>query len=123
MRAILMLALAFAVAGLMTLPGSAEDKEEKKEVNAGTVRRVKMTGDNKFDPSDVKAKVGDQVKWVNEAGTHTATADDQTNLKTSFNTGTLKKGQEAIFNCNKAGTIPYHCEYHPGMKGKIVVEE
>jgi plastocyanin len=119
MRAALVLALTLAATCLAAFPGGADEKEGKK---TGNVHVVKMKGDNTFDPPEVTAKVGDQVKWVNEGGTHTATADDQTDLKKSFNTGTVKKGQEATFNCNNAGTIPYHCEYHNGMKGKITVE-
>ncbi|MCI0359418.1 MAG: cupredoxin domain-containing protein [Planctomycetaceae bacterium] len=120
MRTVLVLALASAAAVLLAVSSGVDDSSGQ-EVRA-TVHTVKMKGNNTFEPAEVKVKVGDQVKWVGEGGTHTATADDQTNLKKSFNTGTVKMGQEAIINCNNAGTFLYHCEFHGPMKGKIVVE-
>jgi plastocyanin len=94
---------------------------------AGAVTTVKMTnvgGTNRFDPAEVSIKVGDQVKWVNEGGSHTATSDDikTGDPKTTFNTGTVKKGQDASITFNTAGTNNYHCEFHKGMVGKITVQ-
>src|SRR5262249_21406963 len=123
MRTGLSLSLTLVVLGLMFALCRADDRLTNKPEEKGTTHSVKMTAGNKFDPPEIQVKVGDQVKWVNEGGTHTATADDQTDLKKSFNTGTVKKGQEAIINCNNDGTFPYHCEFHNGMKGKIIVEK
>jgi plastocyanin len=88
------------------------------------VHMTNVGGTNKFDPPAVDAAVGDQIKWVNDGGTHTATSDDikTGDPKKTFNTGTVKKGQETTIVINAAGTYKYHCEYHAGMTGTITVK-
>lgn len=77
---------------------------------------VNMAGTT-FAPGDLQLQVGDTVTFVNDdAIAHTATADDGT-----FDSGTMEPGATFAFTAEKAGTISYLCEFHPGMTGTITV--
>ncbi|MDQ3871818.1 MAG: cupredoxin family copper-binding protein [Chloroflexota bacterium] len=72
-----------------------------------------------FRPATVTVQVGDTVTWRNDAGDpeHTATADNG-----AWNAGDIRPGGTASVTFNTAGRFSYHCEYHPRMKGTVVVE-
>ena len=92
--------------------------EGKTENNKGLpAHAVSMVG-FKFDPPKLEVHVGDTVEWVNrDFVAHTATADDKT-----FDTGKLEAGASKRLVMTKAGTFPYTCHFHSGMKGTLVVE-
>jgi plastocyanin len=104
----------------------AAEKGEKVATRF-TTWKVKMGGNtNTFTPNNLPdVKVGDSVEFTNAGGTHTATSDDYktSSPKTTFNTGTMKKGQVTVIFFNSAGTFKYHCEFHGPMTGTIVVTE
>ena len=54
----------------------------------------------------------------NDTEPHTATADNGL-----FDTGVLEPGDSSWVLFEGAGTVTYHCELHPDMKGSIVVDE
>lgn len=69
-------------------------------------------------PATTTVKKGTTVKWTNNSGmAHTVTSDDGT----SFSSGNLAAGASFSYTANTVGTFPYHCDYHSGMKGKLVV--
>lgn len=73
---------------------------------------------SKFDPTTLTVPVGTTVKWTNqESVTHTVTSD--TGL---FASGNLTQDMTYSFTFTTAGTYPYHCVFHVGMKGNIVVQ-
>jgi plastocyanin len=69
-----------------------------------------------FAPTEVSAKVGDAIEWVNkDVFAHTATARDgdfDVNLPP-------KKTVTSVLS--KAGTIEYYCRYHPNMKAVLKI--
>ena len=69
-----------------------------------------------FAPTEVSAKVGDTIEWVNkDVFAHTATARDgdfDVNLPP-------KKTVTSVLS--KAGTIEYYCRYHPNMKAALKI--
>ena len=76
-----------------------------------TVTIAKMA----FSPTEIGAKVGDTVEWVNkDAFVHTATVQGSWEVMLP-----LKKSGSITFN--KAETIDYFCRFHPNMKGRITV--
>jgi len=80
---------------------------------------VKVTLKNfAFGPNEVRVKAGDKVTWTNEdiAG-HTVTADGG-----SFGSKVLSQGKSFSHTFTEKGTFTYHCEPHPNMKGKVIVE-
>jgi len=76
--------------------------------------KVAVTIDNfKFDPGEVKIKVGTTVIWTDSRGRHTVTADDG-----SFDSGTLVGGQSFEHKFDKPGSYPYYCMFHGSKGGK-----
>jgi plastocyanin len=72
-----------------------------------------------FDPRQLDIAPGTRVMFVNNgAEAHTATADNEL-----FDTGPLKRGESTWVFFRGSGTITYHDELHPDMKGSIVVGE
>jgi len=71
---------------------------------------------NKFTPATLEMQAGDSVQFVNLDGApHTATADNG-----SFDTGRLRRNEDATVKITDAGEHTYFCEVHPSMKGVIV---
>ena len=70
-----------------------------------------------FHPPTLRIQKGGSVTFANSSKiAHTATRGG------SFNTGHIKPGKSVTVNFGEAGTFAYHCNIHPFMKGKIVVE-
>jgi plastocyanin len=75
--------------------------------------------DHAFDPAQLNIAPGTRVMFVNsDTEAHTATADNGL-----FDTGVLEPGDSSWVLFKGAGTVTYHCELHPHMKGSIVVGE
>jgi plastocyanin len=72
-----------------------------------------------FEPAQLNIAPGTTVKFVNrDPEWHTATADNEL-----FDTGPLETGESFEVYFEGAGTVTYHCDLHPDMKGSIVVGE
>jgi len=70
-----------------------------------------------FHPPTLHVKRGGKVAFTNSSNvTHTATSGGH------FNTNRIKPGKTVLVRFSQKGTFSYHCEIHPFMKGKIVVE-
>ena len=71
----------------------------------------------KYKPVSVTVKRGGRVRWTNaDSAAHTATADAR-----SFDTQTIDEGEARTVTMTRAGSFPYHCDFHPFMKGTVVV--
>src|SRR5690349_22812948 len=69
-----------------------------------------------FAPTEVSAKVGDTIEWVNkDVFAHTATARNG-----DFDV-TLPPKKTVTSVLSKAGTVEYYCRYHPNMKATIKI--
>jgi plastocyanin len=70
-----------------------------------------------FHPPTQRVKRGGKVAFTNSSNvTHTATSGGH------FNTKRIAPGETVVVHFSQKGTFFYHCEIHPFMKGKIVVE-
>src|SRR5437868_11756322 len=68
-------------------------------------------------PAEASAKIGDTIEWINkDIVAHTATArnGDWDVMLPPNTTGTLV--------LKKAGTVDYHCRFHPNMKAVLKIE-
>ena len=75
--------------------------------------------DHAFDLAQLNIALGTTVTFVNnDTEAHTATADNDL-----FDTGVLEPGESTWVLFRGSGTVTYHCELHPDMKGSIVVGE
>lgn len=74
-----------------------------------------------FEPAEVHVKAGGSITWVNcdQPGqpAHTSTADGG-----QWDSGSLTTGQGFNHPFSAPGSFPYHCEPHPFMTGRVVVE-
>jgi plastocyanin len=67
--------------------------------------------------TDVKAKVGDTVEWVNaDILAHTAT------VKGAWEVVIPSKETRSVV-MKKAGVVEYYCRFHPNMVGRIAVSD
>ena len=65
-----------------------------------------------FAPANLTVAVGDTITFINKDGApHTATATDG-----SFDTGRLRRNDDATITVEAPGTVNYFCEVHPSMK-------
>src|ERR1700733_1529484 len=70
-----------------------------------------------FHPPTLRVARGTKVTFSNTSAViHTATSGG------NFDTGRIKPGTSASVRFTQRGTFAYHCEIHPLMHGKIVVE-
>jgi len=72
-----------------------------------------------FHPDTITVPAGGSITWTNDDSVpHTATGLDRAALQS----GTIQPGTSFTQTFDTAGTFDYFCEFHAGMKGKIVVE-
>lgn len=104
-------AFALALAGLGGSAASAGD------VTAGASRAGSVEINHfAFHPPTLRVAKGGTVTFANASKvTHTATGGN-------FDTGFIKPGKSVAVRFKQKGTFAYHCEIHPLMHGKIIVE-
>jgi plastocyanin len=72
--------------------------------------------DYAFSPTNVSARVGDSVVWINQGrAPHTATAAG------AFDTGLLRPGEQRTTALRTPGTFAFACAFHPEMTGVLTV--
>jgi plastocyanin len=95
---------------------SACYKSKSTYGSGATSNTIYMKGST-FSNANLQVKTGSTITWMNDDNiTHTVTADD-----TSFDSGDIVAGAKFNMTFNVAGTYAYHCKYHSGMKGTVVV--
>src|SRR5712671_6517256 len=72
-----------------------------------------------FNPSTITVSTGTTITWRNkDSMNHTVTSNSGSEL----NSGTLGGGATFPHQFNTAGTYTYHCTFHSGMTGQVVVQ-
>jgi plastocyanin len=73
--------------------------------------------DRTFDPAQLDVGAGTTVTWTNgDTEAHTVTADNGL-----FDSGVIEPGQYYSTWLGGSGTVSYHSETDPAMKGSVVV--
>lgn len=71
-----------------------------------------------FTPVEVRVRAGDRVTWVNcDPDPHTSTADGG-----QWSSPLLSTGDAFTHTFDAVGDFPYHCEPHPFMTARVIVE-
>jgi plastocyanin len=71
-----------------------------------------------FEPADLRVRAGDRVTWINcDEDPHTSTADGG-----QWTSPLLAPGDGFTQTFSTAGEFVYHCEPHPFMTGRVLVE-
>jgi plastocyanin len=79
---------------------------------------VVVIRDFTFTPGDVRVRAGDRITWINcDEDQHTSTADGG-----QWSSPLLSPGDGFTQTFSTVGEFPYHCEPHPFMTGRVIVE-
>jgi plastocyanin len=71
-----------------------------------------------FTPAELRVRTGDRVTWVNcDPDPHTSTADGG-----QWSSPLLSTGDAFTHTFDAVGDYPYHCEPHPFMTARVIVE-
>jgi plastocyanin len=71
-----------------------------------------------FGPAEVRVRPGERVTWINcDEDPHTSTADGG-----EWASPLLAPGEGFTQTFSTAGEFAYHCEPHPFMKARVIVE-
>jgi plastocyanin len=71
-----------------------------------------------FEPFEVRVRSGERVTWINcDLEPHTSTADNG-----EWASPLLATGQVFTQTFAAVGQFAYHCEPHPFMTGRVIVE-
>ncbi|GAC1537367.1 MAG: cupredoxin family copper-binding protein [Acidimicrobiales bacterium] len=106
------------------LPGAnTVDAEPSAPSGPGGATAVDMINDattvGAFSPPTLTIKVGAGVTWKNTTSTqHNVTFNDGTVKSSPL---VMQQGDTFSGTFATAGTFTYHCTFHPGMDGKVVV--
>ncbi|MET0483246.1 MAG: cupredoxin family copper-binding protein [Aestuariivirgaceae bacterium] len=104
-----MRAIACLCVGAAMVLGASDARAETIRVEIGKLL---------FAPVEIKARVGDEIEWVNnDFVAHTATARDG-----RFDV-MLEPGKSGRVMLETAGVIDYYCRFHPNMTGRVNVTE
>ena len=122
------LVIGLVLLSLMLLVGCSSEEaavEEKKSAPMQDTDSVVMpTGvthqvvieDMQFMPTDLEINAGDTVEWVNKD-----IADHTVTLENGDFDANLPSGATGTHTFLERGPVPYFCQFHPGMRGLIVV--
>ena len=71
-----------------------------------------------FGPAEIRVRAGERVTWLNcDQDPHTSTADGG-----EWSSPLLANGEVFTQTFSTVGEFPYHCEPHPFMTGRVIVE-
>src|SRR5215217_1425748 len=116
MKRLLLVLVLPVIALLMFVPTAAAQDAGVESVPLQNAWSVNI-GDNFFDPPDVAVEPGSTITWTNNGAVpHTVTADDG-----SFDSERLNPGDSYTVAFGGQGTVTYHCEIHPEMRGSVTV--
>jgi plastocyanin len=106
--------------------GSAQMTGYYSDHGASTL--IGAAGSKAFSPNPITVKVGGTVTWTNkDTQAHTVvsgTGPSDPNKGRVFDSGLttlIQSGKTFSHTFTTAGTIPYFCQIHPTMVGKIIV--
>ena len=93
------------------------EKTASSSEEAANTTTVRIRG-MQFEPATIRIKPGTTVTWIQEdRAPHTVTGVDG-----ALSSNTILDGQEFSHTFSTAGEFAYQCNFHPMMKGKVVVE-
>jgi plastocyanin len=107
----------WSLADLNAAPADAALPGTEVDAEPGALAIVKVSMRNmQFSPKTLRVKKGTVVEWQNDdVVPHTATSS-------SFDSGSLGRGQSWRHTFTAAGRFQYTCTFHPLMTGTIIVK-
>ena len=83
-----------------------------------------LTGPNVFSPSTINITEGDRITWVNDSSDDHTTTDQERNHANAgdrWDYVVTKGSTSPSVSFNTVGVFQYHCKFHFGMDGTVVV--
>jgi len=115
----------FGIFILLVLAGCGSNSQVKTQDSANVASPETVGAkaieikDFEFSQPELRIKKGDIVTWVNQDSVkHTVTSDTDNELNSDF----LSRTESYSHTFANSGTFEYHCNAHPSMKAKIIVE-
>jgi plastocyanin len=101
---------------------AANSQADRSESGSGDANAESITVRIKgmrFEPASITVEPGTTVTWIQEDGApHTVTG-----TAGELRSDTLMGGQRFSHTFSEAGSFDYACNFHPMMKGKVVVTD
>lgn len=115
-------ALAFAL-GVAGCGGGAKGEDDGATPAPAAAKAAKSVDAQikgfEYVPTQLTVASGGKVSWVNQdSANHTVTFED----KALKSIGNLRKGQRQSIVFDQPGSYAYVCNYHPNMRGTVVVK-
>ena len=105
-----------APAPARTSQAKSDTDTDRGEAAADSIT-VRIDG-MRFEPSVITVEPGTKVTWVHKSSMpHTVSGQAD-----SMQSKTMYKGQSYTHTFDKAGSFDYTCDFHPSMKGTVVVK-
>jgi plastocyanin len=118
-KALVLCTLLMLLAAILGLSIELQAHAAGTGAQALTTQKVKITTTFQYSPATLTIKVGTTVIWKNtSSAAHTVAS----NNGVSFRSPVIPTGGTYSFTFKKKGTFPYHCTFHPSMKGVIIVQ-
>jgi len=114
------LALAGCVSACSSSPSGPSSSSGGSTGTAVSIpSNARTLGSNAYAPNPVTITSGTTVTWTNnDSIAHTSTSD----TSGVFDSGSIAAGGKFSFTFQNKGTVTYHCTFHAGMIGTIVVQ-
>lgn len=91
---------------------SAAQTALAQPVGANEIRII----DERYVPNTITIEAGESVTFVN------ADDDEHTATGPGFDTGKMLPGERVTITFDKPGTFDFVCQFHPEMRGQVIVE-
>ena len=102
--------------GILFFAVSCSKSNSAEDTTATPANTISITNSG-FSPTSLQINISATVSWINnDNAIHTVTADDG-----SFDSGDIAPGSKYNHSFTRTGTYNYHCRYHTGTTGAIVV--
>jgi amicyanin len=96
---------------------SGPEAASSEPTPAGETVTVRIDG-MRFEPASITVKPGTTVTWIQGSPMpHTITGNAE-----ALRSNTLLSGQTYSHTFEAAGRYDYACDFHPSMKGSVIVE-
>jgi plastocyanin len=94
-------------------------------VRISIVEGAPTLGEKAFSPDITNTNIGSNITWTNgDSQFHTITSGtepDDPNVGERFDSEVLSPNEIFSYVTNATGEIPYFCQLHPTMKGKLII--
>lgn len=94
-------------------------------VRISIVEGAPSLAEKAFSPDITNTNIGSNITWTNgDSQFHTITSGtepDDPNVGVRFDSKVLSPDETFSYIPNETGEIPYFCQLHPAMKGKLII--